>query len=158
MFVEWAIEINLECRAEEMPPILAEHLLKMPKTVGSLALLFAVIQSDEGEVSAAATARALEWANLLRSHAERLYSAALNRDVEGAKLILKRRNKLGNPIKLRTVQQKGWAGLDNAEVIGGALALLVDHGYLTEVETPTTGRPRTDYYLHPDYLQEQEGE
>ncbi|WKD28100.1 hypothetical protein NDQ72_18995 [Halomonas sp. KG2] len=44
------------------------------------------------------------------------------------------------------------AGLDNAEVIGAALALLVDHGYLTELEPPTTGRPRTDYYWHPDYL------
>lgn len=157
MFVEWATEINLECRAEEMPPILAEHLLKMPKTVGSLALLFAVIQSDDGEVSAAATARALEWADLLRSHAERLYSAGLNRDVEGAKLIIKRREKLNNPTKPRDIQQKGWPGLDSADAVRDALTLLVDHHYLTEIETPTTGRPRIDYYWHPDYLPQQEG-
>lgn len=158
LFVEWVTEINLECRTDDMPPLLAEHMLKMPKTVGSLALLFAVIQGDDGEVSAAATAQALEWADLLRSHAERLYSAALNRDVEGAKLILKRRNKLPPAFKAKQVQQRGWSGLDTSEAVQGALALLVDHGYLTEMETPTTGRPRIDYYWHPDYLPAQEVE
>lgn len=152
MFVEWATEINHECRQEDMPPLLAEHLMKMPKTVGSLALLFAVMDDDQGAVGEAATARALEWADLLRSHAERIYSAALNRDVDGARLILKRREKLPSPLKARAVQQKGWQGLDTADAVRDALAVLVDHGYLTEVETPTTGRPKTEYWWHSDYL------
>ncbi|NYS60821.1 YfjI family protein [Vreelandella salicampi] len=158
LFVEWATEINLECRSDELPPLLAEHLLKMPKTVGSLALLFAVIDGDQGAVGATATARALDWAELLRSHAERLYSAALNRDVEGAKLILKRRHKLPSTFKAKQVQQRGWSGLDTSEAVQDALSLLVEHGYLTEVETPTLGRPSINYYWHLDYLPEQEGE
>jgi hypothetical protein len=152
MFVEWATEINRECRGEDMPPVLAEHLLKMPKTVGSLALLFAVIDGDQDEVGETAAARALEWADLLRSHAERLYSAAINRGIDGAKLIVKRRDKLPNPIKPRFIQQKGWQGLDTAEAVREALTVLVDHGYLTEIETPTSGRPKTEYWWHSDYL------
>lgn len=152
MFVEWATEINRECRSEGMPPLLVEHLLKMPKTVSSLALLFAVLDDEPGAVGETATARALEWADLLRSHAERIYSAALNRDIDGAKLILKRRHKLPSPLKARAVQQKGWPGLDTADAVRESLAVLVDHGYLTEVETPTSGRPKVEYWWHSAYL------
>ncbi|MGP9796698.1 YfjI family protein [Halomonas sp. 86] len=156
MFVEWATEINLECRDEEMPSLLAEHLLKMPKTVGSLALLFAVIDGEQGSVGEASTARALEWADFLRSHAERLYSAALNRDVEGAKLIIKRREKLPSPFKAKQLQQRGWSGLDTSETVQAALSILVEHGYLSEVETPTTGRPSISFWWHSDYLPNRE--
>lgn len=156
LFVEWMTEINLECRSGSLSPLMAEHLLKMPKTVGSLALLFALIDGDSGEVGRLATARALEWADYLRSHAERLYSAATNRDVDGAKLILKRRNKLPNPFKAKQVQQRGWAALDTTAAAQGAIDLLVEYGYLTEVETPTAGRPRLDYWWHSDYAPEED--
>jgi len=146
LFIEWMTEINLECRSGNLPPLMAEHLMKMPKTVGSLALLFALIEGDDGEVGKIATARALEWADFLRSHAERLYSAATNRDVEGARLILKRRDKLPNPFKVRQVKQRGWAGLDTTESVQSALDVLEDHGYVTAVETPTAGRPKVDYW------------
>ena len=156
-FIQWMEEINLECRSETVPPLLAEHLLKMPKTVGSLALLFALIDGESGAVGRKATAMALEWADLLRTHAERLYSAATNRAIEGAKLILKRRGKLPNPFKTKTVQQRGWAALDDHKAAQAAIDLLVEHGHLTEVETPTGGRPRVDYYWHPDHIPAEEG-
>lgn len=158
LFVEWATEINRECRADDIPPLLAEHLLKMPKTVGSLALLFAVVEGDQDKVGITATARALEWADLLRSHAERLYSAALNRDIEGAKLIIKRRHKLPHPFKAKQLQQRGWSGLETTEATQAALTLLVEHGYLTEVETPTTGRPSISFWWHSDYLPTREAD
>ncbi|MBS9404929.1 DUF3987 domain-containing protein [Halomonas sp. TRM85114] len=135
---------------------MAEHLLKMPKTVGSLALLFALIDGDNEAVGKIATARALEWADYLRSHAERLYSAATNRDVDGAKLILKRRNKLPNPFKAKQVQQRGWSALDTTAAAQGAIDLLLEYGYLTEVETPTAGRPRLDYWWHSDFVPEED--
>lgn len=158
LFVEWMTETNLECRSGNLSPLMAEHLMKMPKTVGSLALLFAVIEGDNGEVGEVATARALEWADLLRSHAERLYSAATNRDIEGAKLILKRRSKLPNPFKVKQVQQRGWSGLDATDAVQGGLDLLEDHGYLHAVETSTAGRPRVDYWWQADYAPDREVE
>lgn len=152
LFVEWMTEINLECRSGTLSPLMAEHLLKMPKTVGSLALLFAVIDGEQGSVSVGSTARALEWADYLRGHAERLYSAATNSGIEGAKLILKRRAKLPSPFKTKQVPQRGWQGLDTTPAVQDSIDVLVEHGYLTEVERPTTGRPRIDYWWHPDYV------
>lgn len=158
LFIEWMTEINVECRSGNLSPLMAEHLLKMPKTVGSLALLFAVIDGEQGSVGKTSTARALEWADFLRAHAERLYSAATNSGIQGAKLILKRRQKLPNPFKVKQVQQRGWQGLDTTEAVQGALDVLVEHGYLTEMEVPTTGRPRIDFYWHSEYVPNQEGE
>lgn len=158
LFVEWATEINLRARAEETSPLLAEHMLKMPKTIGALALLFAVIDGEEEEVGVTSTARALAWADLLETHAQRIYSAATSRAIDGARVILKRRNKLPNPFKAKTVQQRGWQGLDTTEVTLAAIDLLVEHGYLTEIETPTGGRPRIDYWWHPDYAPAEGGD
>ncbi|MGC3873802.1 YfjI family protein [Halomonas sp. GXIMD04776] len=151
-FIEWMTELNRECRSGRLSPLLAEHLMKLPKTVGSLALLFALIDGEHGSVSETSLLRALEWADFLTQHTERLYSAASNRDVEGARLILKRRAKLPQPFKARQVQQRGWAGLDTSEAVQSALDLLDEHGYLTAMETPTAGRPRTDYWWHPDFI------
>lgn len=158
LFIEWMTEINIECRSGNLSPLMAEHLLKMPKTVGSLALLFAVIDGAQGSVGKTPTARALEWADFLRTHAERLYSAATNSGVEGAKLILKRRQKLPHPFKVKQVQQRGWQGLDTTEAVQRVLDVLVEHGYLTEMEVPTTGRPRIDFYWHSEYVPSKEGE
>lgn len=156
-FIDWMVEINQECRSGSLSPLMAEHLMKMPKTVGSLALLFAVVDGDHGEVGEVSTLRALEWADFLRTHAERLYSASTNRDTEAAKMLLRRRERLPQPFKARQVQQRGWSGLDSSEAVQGALGLLEEYGYLTALETPTGGRPRTDYWWHPDLVAQQEG-
>lgn len=156
-FIDWMVEINLECRSGSLSPLMAEHLMKMPKTVGGLALLFAVIDGNHGEVGEISTLRALEWSDFLRTHAERLYSASTNRDIEAAKMILNRRDRLPQPFKARQVQQRGWAGLDSGEAVQGALGLLEEHGHLTAIETPTAGRPRTDYWWHPDLVTQEEG-
>lgn len=158
LFIEWMTEINMECRSGNLSPLMAEHLLKMPKTVGSLALLFAVIDGEHNSVSRTSTARALEWADFLRAHADRLYSAATNSGIEGAKLIMKRRGKLPHPFKVKQVQQRGWQGLDTTEAVQSALDVLVEHGYLFETEAPTTGRPRIDFYWHSEYIPNQGGE
>lgn len=148
MFIEWMEELQAEARSGDMPEAVQSHLLKMPKTVAGLALLFELLEGGTEAVSEIATARALEWADYLRGHANRLYSAATQGDIEGARLILKRKAKLSNPFKGREIQRKGWPGLSSPEEVASALEVLVDYGFLLEMEVSSTaigGRPTKAY-------------
>lgn len=147
MFVEWMEELQADARGDDMPEAVQSHLLKMPKTVAGLALLFELLEGGTEAVGQIATGRALDWADYLRGHANRLYSAATHGSIEGARLILKRKAKLPNPIKAREVQRKGWPGLSTPEEVASALEVLVDYGHLLELEvaTATGGRPTKVY-------------
>lgn len=149
MFIEWMEEIQSAARAKDIHPALESHLLKMPKTVAALALLFEVLDGGCGNVGAVAAARALEWADYLHSHAERLYNVAIHGDVEGARLIHDRRGKLPNPFTVRDVLRKGWAGLDNLDAVRSAIDVLLDYQHIIATEIlPSTngGRPATLYH------------
>lgn len=152
LFIEWMEVINAEARESDLAPALESHLLKMPQTIAGLALLFELIEGEGGSVGVIAAARALEWADYLKTHAERLYSAATNRGAIGAALIVKRRDKLPNPFTSRDVRRKQWTGLDSTEAVRDALDVLVEHYHLTALEVPTTTKPRTDYHWHPELL------
>jgi hypothetical protein len=148
MFIAWMEEIQVAARCDDMPEAMQSHLLKLPKTVAGLALLFELLDGSTDAVGQEATARALDWADYLRSHANRLYSAATHGGIEGARLILKRQAKLPNPVKAREIQRKGWAGLSTPEEVANALEVLVDYGHLLELEIDSTvagGRPTKAY-------------
>ena len=93
------------------------------------------------------TARALDWADYLKSHAARLYGAAINAPLMGARLILERKEKLPEPFTPRDAMRKGWAGLETLDAVNDALATLTEHhiviGY--EVTGEKGGRPSKRY-------------
>lgn len=147
LFNAWYTEHMLEIRSGEAHPALQAHFMKMPQTIAGLALLFQLIEADAETVGVEATARALDWADYLKSHAGRLYGAAINAPLMGAKLILERKNKLPEPFTPREVCLKGWAGLDSMGSVNEALAVLAEHrvviGY--EVNGQSGGRPSKRY-------------
>jgi putative DNA primase/helicase len=147
LFNKWYSEHMLEIRSGDAHPALQAHFMKMPQTIAGLALLFQLIDADAEMVGAEATARALDWADYLKSHAGRLYGAAINAPLMGAKLILERKEKLPEPFTPREVRLKGWAGLDSMESVNEALAVLAEHhaviGY--EVTGEAGGRPSKRY-------------
>ena len=148
MFIEWMEELQLEARGGDMPEAMQSHLLKMPKTVAGLALLFELLEGGTDAVGEIATGRALGWADYLREHANRLYSIATRGSIDAARLILMRKAKLPNPLKAREVQRKGWAGIGTPEEVASALEVLVDYGHLMEIRVEPTvngGRPTTAY-------------
>lgn len=157
-FITWMEELHAETRRGDLPPALESHLLKTPKTVCALALLFALVDGEQGEVGHASTCRALAWAEFLRSHTERLYSAVTGSQVAGAHLVYQRRAQLPQPFTVRDVRRKQWAGLANVEEVREAIEVLEDHHHLRRFEVPAeTGRPKTIFYWHPS-LAPQEGE
>lgn len=156
IFIEWMEELQLRARHEDTTPIMESYLLKLPKSITALALIFQLTSRVDAQgnieenmlVNENALAMALEWSDYLISHAERLFSSAKTSVIDTAKLIIKRRRKLPDSFKCRDIQSKGWSGLDSASFIYEALDLLVTHNYLIEciaASSPQGGRPSTSY-------------
>ncbi len=148
LFIQWMEEIQAKARSEDIHPALESHMLKMPQTIAGLALLFELIDGGREAVGIEATARALDWADYLLSHAQRLYSIAINQSIDNARLILKRKNKLDNPFTARDIHRKNWIGLDSINAVTEALEYLIDFNYLISIDLATTaqgGRPSITY-------------
>lgn len=148
LFIMWMNENQAAARGKDIHAALESHILKMPKTIAGLALLFEIIDGGRETVGEEATARALDWADYLLSHAHRLYSLVMNHSIDGAKLLLERKNKLPNPFTARDVQRKCWSGLDNIETVNEAINWLIDYGHIqanTLNAIDTHGRPKIIY-------------
>lgn len=147
LFIEWMEEMQAEARGGELHPVMSAHLVKMPKTVAALSLIFELIESGETTISDQSLAMALELVDYLRSHAERLYSIVDNAAIKGAKLMLKRRDKLPSPFTPREVQRKGWAGLTEREQVQDAIDVLEEHNQIKrQYQNDTGGRPSVRFY------------
>lgn len=149
LYIEWMNEIQSTARSKDTHSALASHLLKMPATVASLALIFELINDGRQAVGIEAIVMALEWADYLISHAKRLYSLGRNNGVDGAHIILKRKGQLKSPFKAREVGEKDWTSLGSMDLVNEALQCLVDYGYLSVTKISTTnagGRPTLEYH------------
>ena len=108
--------------------------------------------------------RALAWADYLRTHAERMYAAAVIPETTGAQTLLTKikAGKLcdGDGVLLeaftpRLVAVKHWAGLGTPDAVRKAADLLADYGWLARDVVPTGtagGRPSDRYLIHPMLL------
>ena len=112
LFQQWMTEIQIKARSGSLPSTLESHMLKLPKTVATLALLFELIEGGRFEVNELAMRRALGWADYLLSHANRLYSAGETMAADGARLIVERRHQLPESVHPAryTAQGMGFTG------------------------------------------------
>jgi hypothetical protein len=152
LFQEWMTEIQTEARSSTLPSTLESHLLKMPKTVATLALLFELIEGGRFEVSESAMRRALGWADYLRSHASRVYSSGETMAADGARVIVQRRHQLPEPFTPRDIQRKGWASLGDRESVTSAIEMLMATSHCREmppVVHQRGGRPSVSYLWNP---------
>ena len=163
LFEDWLIPFETEIRGEELHPALVSHLSKFRKLIPALALIFALVDTPDsgGMIHERELVRALAWGDYLRSHAERIYAAAVIPETAGAKQLMDKINagKLcdGNGVQLdaftpRMVAVKHWAGLGTPEAVRKAADLLTDFGWLVRESVPTGasgGRPSDRYLIHP---------
>lgn len=151
-FKEWMTEIQSEARGGNIAPTLESHILKMPKTVASLALIFEMVDGGRFEIGETATLRALDWADYLRSHANRLYAAADSTFDDAARLILERRSQLPEKFTARDVHRRGWASLADRDTVSAALGILVSTHHCREARKTSGqggGRPTSEFIWHP---------
>ena len=152
IFRTWMTELQVEARSGRLSSVFESHLLKMPKTVASLALLFELIDGGRFDVGEVSTRRALRWAEYLRSHANRLYSAGEVMAEDGARLIVDRCDRLPDIFTIRDIYKKNWAGLSDGDAVSDALDILLKTHPCREVEKqPDTagGRPTAVYCWNP---------
>lgn len=152
LFRKWYEAIQVEARSGDLSPALEAHVLKLPKTVASLSLIFHLVDGGDGPVTAEATGRSLDWADYLRTHAARLYASGAVASEDGARLIIKRRSSLPSPFTARDVQRKNWGGLSEHADVADAVDLLEMTGHVRRIAQPTSpggGRPATSYEWHP---------
>ena len=163
LFEEWLIPFETELRGEELHPALVSHLAKYRKLVPALALIFALVDTpDSGHlIHGRELMRALAWADYLRTHAERLYAAAVMPETSAAKQLLDKikagkladsDGALPDAFTPRQIAVKHWAGLGTPDAVRKAADLLADYGWLEREATPsgtTGGRPSERYALHP---------
>jgi hypothetical protein len=152
LFVNWMCHIQAQAHSGKLSSVLESHLLKMPKTVASLALLFELIGGGRSHVDVEGTLMALGWAEYLWSHAVRLYAASDAAAEDGARLILERRHQLPHPFRARDIHQKGWAGLADHTAVTAAIDVLVRTHHCREFDCKPSalgGRPTTSFCWNP---------
>lgn len=166
LFWEWAEPFETEIRGDELQPALISHLSKYRKLIPALALIFALVDTpDSGNViHERELRRALDWGDYLRTHAERIYAAAVIPETAGAQALLNKikAGKLTDPDGVlyevftpRQVAVKGWVGLGMVEPVRKAAELLADYGWLVREAVPAGaagGRPSERYLIHPQLL------
>lgn len=148
IFIEWRAGLERGIRATEIDAM-ESTLTKFRHHVPALALLLHVVDGGVGPVTRAAALRALALAEYFESHARRLHASDRRLAVVGAKRILGkvRSGDLAAEFTLRDVHQRGWSGLTEQSSVSDALDLLAAHGWLSETEMSTGGRPKLLYSL-----------
>jgi putative DNA primase/helicase len=166
IFVEWLVPFEMELRGDALHPAMVSHLAKYRKLIPALALVFALIDTPDSDnlIGEAELIRALAWGDYLRSHAIRLYAAAVMPETTDAATLLAkiRGGRLvdGDGVTLesftaRQVAVKGWAGLGTPDAVRKASDLLVDYDWLRRDAVPTGaagGRPSDRYTINPAAL------
>ena len=164
LFEEWMVPFEQEIRSDSLHPALVSHLSKYRKLVPALALIFALVDTPDSAsiIHENELMRALAWADYLRSHAERLYAAAVVPETAGAQTLLAKLKggKLSDAhgsvllqFTPRQVAVKHWAGLGTPDAVRKAADLLADYGWLVKDVVSLPGRRDSEIYvLHPQLL------
>lgn len=165
LFVEWIVPFETEIRGDELHPALVSHLAKYRKLIPALALIFALIDTPDsgGIVHETELLRALAMGSYLRSHANRLYAAAVIPETTNAATLLvkiksgklaDRDGVISESFTPRQVALKHWAGLSTPDAVRKAADVLADFDYLRRDVVQSSdalgrGRPSDRYLINP---------
>ena len=166
LFVEWLVPFETEIRGDDLHPAMVSHLSKYRKLIPALALVFALIDTPDsgGVIHITELARALDWGDYLRSHARRLYAAAVIPETTDAVTLLSK-IKAGKLVDRdgvilesftpRLVALKHWGGLTTPDAVRKAADVLADYDWLRRDVVQggaTGGRPSDRYAINPALL------
>ena len=163
LFVEWLVPFETEIRGEDLHPAMVSHLSKYRKLIPALALVFALIDTPDSGcvIHEAELLRALAFSDYLRTHANRLYAAAVIPEItDAATLLLKlkagklvdRDGVILESFTPRQVALKHWAGLGTPDAVRKAADVLADYDWLRREVVQggaAGGRPSDRYTINP---------
>ncbi len=156
LFDDWFCTLHDEIRADDIPPAIESHYGKYKSLIPSIAVLIHLADDKHHSLTVGADAirKAIAWSEYLKSHAERVYSSALDQTDANAKTILTKieSGKLSDGFGTRDIVRGGWTGLDSLDNVKAALTRLIDYGWLKQVTTKPEsigGRPSVRYQVNP---------
>lgn len=154
---QWKDETETEAESlqiEDEP--FSSFLYKLPKNCFAIALIFHTLENINrdyfpDEITNETALRAMAYTQVLISHARRVFALGEKQIFSLAQTLLGKIKKgnLEQGFTGREVARKQWCGLKTPDTIKDVLGLLVDYGYLKELQTQGEGRPTTKYFIHP---------
>jgi len=145
---------------ENLSDGLESHLRKSERLVSGLALSFHAVKCATAKnindvpptVDSDALNRSVDIWDVLRHHANAVYSLGQTSTLEAARLIYARIRKLidkDSKFSVRDIKQKKWRGIHDDKLIDEVLELLVEKDIVNELEPPPgiKGRPPSRRFL-----------
>lgn len=150
----WMSDLEHRLRSDEMHPAMESHLSKYRKLVPALALIHHLVMGRSGRVWLDSLVSACAWSEYLESHALRVYGAAMDDSVNGAKTILRhiKAGDLGTTFTKQELHQKKWSGLTQLQSVSEALERLEAHNFVRIRKVETGGRPSMVCTMSPKAL------
>ncbi|WP_019223244.1 DUF3987 domain-containing protein, partial [Bartonella rattaustraliani] len=152
MFREWWENLRNEIKGNDFSEAFQSHILKMDKTIASLALIFELVEGGRDKIGLPSLSMALRWSPYLLSHAKRLYAAGNIALENHANLLVERCDYLPDGFTARDVSKRHWKLLKDNETIQQTLELLCRCNYLRKIygdKKQKVGRPTIRYEWHP---------
>lgn len=133
---------------------MTEHLAKYRSLLPSLALIFHMIETVDGNltgpVTLESTKRAAHWCDYLESHARRVYGLVGDITTQAASRIARKieEGALPDGFTARDIYRKQWSLVNDKEITQPALDELVDAGWIRQEPTRVVqpGRPSLPKY------------
>jgi hypothetical protein len=160
-FLAWRWKLHSTfLKDENLSDGMESHLRKSERLVAGLALSFHALKCATTNnineipptVDIDALNRAVDIWDVLRHHANAVYSLGQTSTLEAARLIYSRIRKLmdkDSKFSVRDIKQKKWRGINDDKLIDEVLELLVEKDIVKELEKPHVikGRPSSSRFL-----------
>jgi hypothetical protein len=156
VFDDWRVLLENRLRNDDLSPAMESHLAKYRSLIPSLALINHLSNGEVSDVPEESLLRAIAWGVYLESHAQRIYSAQIQQDIQAAHQLLAKieKGQVAGEFSLREVYRHGWKGLAATAAVRAAANVLIDHNVLAEYIIETSGRSKTTYAINPEVLHE----
>ena len=163
---EWKDETETEAeRLQIEDEAFSSFLYKLPKNCFAIALIFHCLENINqtyfpDEITQATALKAITYVEVLKSHARRVFALGENQIFALANTLLGkiRKGDLAQGFTGREVMRKQWSGLKSKDTVQDVLNLLIDYGYLRELQTEGEGRRTFKYFFHPSLENEVKNE
>ncbi|WP_345195633.1 DUF3987 domain-containing protein, partial [Kistimonas scapharcae] len=150
LFDDWYTSLMQNLRNGDIDHRLEGHLGKYPSLMPTLAVVFHLMdQPTTTPITADAVKMAMQWCDVLMTHAERVY-ALLDNSMVPVNALLSRLDELSPIFKQYDLEKKHWSGLTKKDDRQRALDILVRHNYLRRVvDSSGAGRPTVTFHVNP---------
>jgi putative DNA primase/helicase len=160
VFNQWRTALEHRLRSKTLHPAMESHLAKYRGLMPSLALLFHLIDHAQRvelttgcitPISKAAANLSVRWCAFLEAHAQRLYSADMDKASHVARALGEhiRNGKVVDGGTVRSICRHHWSMLDSTENVHLALSTLASLHWLRLEEVRSQGRPSDIVRLNP---------